>query len=112
MQKLNLVNGIIFTGGWAKDGLYFDVIKGIFQVIIYSACTYLDSCYHAPIAAIFIKWKYSAFGLESVTKKFDIMKFPSLLIRIQDSSKDVLLLKIIIMILNASLILAESFGEE
>ncbi|KAL3333282.1 hypothetical protein AABB24_033385 [Solanum stoloniferum] len=33
-QKLNLVNGIIFTGGWAKDGLYFDVIKGIFQKVL------------------------------------------------------------------------------
>ncbi|OIT33053.1 PREDICTED: gamma-glutamyl hydrolase 2-like isoform X1 [Nicotiana attenuata] len=47
-QKLNLVNGIIFTGGWAKDGLYFDVIKGIFQ----KALEKNDAGEHFPILAI------------------------------------------------------------
>jgi len=32
LQKLNLVNGVLFTGGWSKSGLYFDVIEGIFKV--------------------------------------------------------------------------------
>ncbi|KAF5948615.1 hypothetical protein HYC85_014572 [Camellia sinensis] len=30
-NKLNLVNGVLFTGGWAKSGRYFDVIEGIFK---------------------------------------------------------------------------------
>ncbi|XP_019233050.1 PREDICTED: gamma-glutamyl hydrolase 2-like [Nicotiana attenuata] len=33
-QKLNLVNGVIFTGGRVKDGLYFEVVKGIFQKVL------------------------------------------------------------------------------
>lgn len=33
LQKLNLVNGVLFTGGWAKSGLYFEVAQKIFQVI-------------------------------------------------------------------------------
>ncbi|NP_001234434.1 gamma-glutamylhydrolase 1 precursor [Solanum lycopersicum] len=47
-QKLNLVNGIIFTGGWAKDGLYFDVIKGIFQKVLEKN----DAGEHFPLLAI------------------------------------------------------------
>ncbi|CAA0341576.1 unnamed protein product [Arabidopsis thaliana] len=30
-QKLELVNGVIFTGGWAKTGLYYDVVEKIFN---------------------------------------------------------------------------------
>ncbi|ONI12371.1 hypothetical protein PRUPE_4G159900 [Prunus persica] len=33
-QKLNLVNGVLFTGGWAKSGLYYDIVERIFQKII------------------------------------------------------------------------------
>lgn len=32
LQKLELVNGVLFTGGWAKSGLYFEVVKKIFKV--------------------------------------------------------------------------------
>lgn len=31
-QKLSLVNGVIFTGGSAKAGLYFEVVTSIFKV--------------------------------------------------------------------------------
>ncbi|XP_059662747.1 gamma-glutamyl hydrolase 2-like isoform X2 [Cornus florida] len=30
-NKLNLVNGVLFTGGWAKSGLYFEVVERIFK---------------------------------------------------------------------------------
>ncbi|KAM1057720.1 hypothetical protein ACFX2A_031629 [Malus domestica] len=33
-QKLDLVNGVLFTGGWAKSGLYYDVAERIFKKII------------------------------------------------------------------------------
>lgn len=33
-EKLNLVNGVLFTGGWAKEGLYFDTARKIFQVVL------------------------------------------------------------------------------
>jgi hypothetical protein len=29
------VNGVLFTGGWAKDGLYFETVGTIFKVSIY-----------------------------------------------------------------------------
>ncbi|XP_004489007.1 gamma-glutamyl hydrolase 2-like [Cicer arietinum] len=31
LKKLELVNGVLFTGGWAKDGLYFETVKRIFK---------------------------------------------------------------------------------
>lgn len=34
LEKLNLVNGVLFTGGWAKVGLYFETAKKIFQVAL------------------------------------------------------------------------------
>ncbi|CAK7351885.1 unnamed protein product [Dovyalis caffra] len=33
-EKLNLVNGVLFTGGWAKTGLYFDTVKAIFKLLL------------------------------------------------------------------------------
>jgi gamma-glutamyl hydrolase len=29
-----LVNGVLFTGGWAKDGLYFETVGRIFKVSV------------------------------------------------------------------------------
>ncbi|KAL4272779.1 hypothetical protein GQ457_13G004580 [Hibiscus cannabinus] len=33
-EKLELVNGVLFTGGWAKSGLYFEVAQKIFKKVI------------------------------------------------------------------------------
>lgn len=33
-NKLNLVNGVLFTGGWAKSGLYYEIAKEIFKKIL------------------------------------------------------------------------------
>ncbi|XP_077251102.1 gamma-glutamyl hydrolase 2-like [Tasmannia lanceolata] len=30
-EKLGLVNGVLFTGGWAKSGLYYETVKEIFK---------------------------------------------------------------------------------
>lgn len=60
MQKLNLVNGVIFTGGRVKDGLYFEVVKGIFQVL--SPIGTLASSY-ATTAAFFCTCKISCMWL-------------------------------------------------
>lgn len=32
LQKLNLVNGVLFTGGWAKTGLYYETVQELFKV--------------------------------------------------------------------------------
>jgi gamma-glutamyl hydrolase len=35
LQKLELANGVLFTGGSAKDGLYFETVRTIFKVFVY-----------------------------------------------------------------------------
>ena len=44
LHKLELVNGVIFTGGWAKTGLYYDVVEKIFNVSSHYANTLC--CFH------------------------------------------------------------------
>ncbi|KAG1367777.1 Gamma-glutamyl hydrolase [Cocos nucifera] len=34
LDKLSLVNGVLFTGGWCKKGLYFETVKKIFQITL------------------------------------------------------------------------------
>ncbi|XP_030929957.1 gamma-glutamyl hydrolase 2-like isoform X3 [Quercus lobata] len=47
-QKLNLVNGVLFTGGWAKTGLYYKVVERIFK----KALERNDAGDHFPLYAI------------------------------------------------------------
>ncbi|KAG5546050.1 hypothetical protein RHGRI_018279 [Rhododendron griersonianum] len=47
-KKLNLVNGVLFTGGWAKSGPYFNVVDGIFKKILEKN----DGGDHFPLLAI------------------------------------------------------------
>lgn len=47
-QKLNLVNGVLFTGGWAKTGLYYKVVERIFKI----ALERNDAGDHFPLYAI------------------------------------------------------------
>ncbi|KAL7103751.1 hypothetical protein ACP275_08G198800 [Erythranthe tilingii] len=47
-EKLNLVNGVIFTGGTAKSGVYFDVVKSIFKNVRRKN----DAGNHFPLLAI------------------------------------------------------------
>ncbi|CAL1386330.1 unnamed protein product [Linum trigynum] len=47
-EKLNLVNGVLFTGGWAKKGLYFDRVKAIFEKVLAKN----DAGQHFPLYAI------------------------------------------------------------
>ncbi|KAK1349803.1 Folate gamma-glutamyl hydrolase [Heracleum sosnowskyi] len=47
-QKLELVNGFLFTGGWCKEGLYFDVVEDIFKKILEKN----DAGHHFPLLSI------------------------------------------------------------
>ncbi|GMY33411.1 gamma-glutamyl hydrolase 2-like isoform X3 [Fagus crenata] len=47
-QKLNLVNGLLFTGGWAKTGLYYQVVDRIFKKVLEKN----DAGDHFPLYAI------------------------------------------------------------
>ncbi|XP_058070015.1 zeta-carotene desaturase, chloroplastic/chromoplastic-like [Magnolia sinica] len=41
MEKLNLVNSVLFTGGWAKTGLYYETVQEIFKVHIYDSRSFI-----------------------------------------------------------------------
>ncbi|KAH1120761.1 hypothetical protein J1N35_003921 [Gossypium stocksii] len=47
-QKLELVNGVLFTGGWSIYGLYYDIAKKIFKKVIEKN----DRGDHFPLYAI------------------------------------------------------------
>lgn len=47
-SKLNLVNGVLFTGGWAKSGLYYEIAKSIFKKSLEKN----DAGDHFPLYAI------------------------------------------------------------
>ncbi|CAK9151728.1 unnamed protein product [Ilex paraguariensis] len=47
-KKLDMVNGVLFTGGWAKSGLYFEVIEAIFKKVLKKN----DAGDHFPLLAI------------------------------------------------------------
>ncbi|KAK0601489.1 hypothetical protein LWI29_024763 [Acer saccharum] len=47
-QKLKLVNGVLYTGGWAKTGLYFEIVEKIFKKILEKN----DAGDHFPLYAI------------------------------------------------------------
>ncbi|XP_061362371.1 gamma-glutamyl hydrolase 2-like [Gastrolobium bilobum] len=48
LKKLELVNGVLFTGGWAKSGLYFETIGKIFEKILEKN----DAGHHFPLYAV------------------------------------------------------------
>ncbi|KAL5564916.1 hypothetical protein UlMin_028080 [Ulmus minor] len=47
-QKLELVNGVLFTGGWAKSGLYYEIVQKIFKKVLEKN----DAGDHFPLYAI------------------------------------------------------------
>ncbi|KAI3860167.1 hypothetical protein MKW92_014250 [Papaver armeniacum] len=47
-EKLNLVNGVLLTGGWKKSGLYYEVVEGIFKRVLERN----DTGDHFPLFAI------------------------------------------------------------
>ncbi|WOL14659.1 gamma-glutamyl hydrolase 2-like isoform X3 [Canna indica] len=47
-EKLSLVNGVLFTGGWAKKGLYYETIKRVFEITLERN----DAGDHFPLFAI------------------------------------------------------------
>ncbi|KAF7851317.1 hypothetical protein BT93_L4097 [Corymbia citriodora subsp. variegata] len=47
-EKLNMVNGVLFTGGWAKTGLYYETVEAIFKKVLAKN----DAGDHFPLYAI------------------------------------------------------------
>ncbi|XP_058079733.1 protein argonaute 10-like [Magnolia sinica] len=37
MEKLNLVNSVLFTSRWAKTGLYYETVQEIFKTVHHNA---------------------------------------------------------------------------
>lgn len=48
LEKLNMVNGVLFTGGWAKTGLYYETVEAIFKKVLAKN----DAGDHFPLYAI------------------------------------------------------------
>ncbi|KAF7822608.1 gamma-glutamyl hydrolase 2-like [Senna tora] len=34
LKKLDMVNGVIFTGGWSKKGLYYDTVQTVYKKVL------------------------------------------------------------------------------
>ncbi|KAJ0101030.1 hypothetical protein Patl1_04909 [Pistacia atlantica] len=47
-EKLKLVNGVLYTGGWAKTGYYYEIVERIFKKILEKN----DAGDHFPLYAI------------------------------------------------------------
>ncbi|KAI4388248.1 hypothetical protein MLD38_000593 [Melastoma candidum] len=47
-KKLDMVNGVLFTGGWAKEGAYFETVEKIFKYVLAKN----DAGEHFPLYAI------------------------------------------------------------
>ncbi|GLT72424.1 hypothetical protein SLA2020_443610 [Shorea laevis] len=48
LEKLQLVNGVLFTGGWAKSGLYLETLRRVFKKVLEKN----DAGEHFPLYAI------------------------------------------------------------
>ncbi|KAJ6811940.1 gamma-glutamyl hydrolase 2-like [Iris pallida] len=64
-EKLELVNGVLFTGGWAKVGLYFETAQKIFQIVLDKN----DAGEHFPLFGICLGFEIISM---IVTKDHDI----------------------------------------
>jgi len=63
LQKLELVNGVIFTGGWAKTGLYYDVVEKIFNKVMEKN----DAGEHFPVYAMCLGFEILSMIISQVT---------------------------------------------
>ncbi|XP_050371093.1 gamma-glutamyl hydrolase 2-like [Argentina anserina] len=63
-QKLNLVNGVLFTGGWAKKGRYYEVAEKIFKFILEKN----DAGDHFPLYAICLGFELLTMIISKNTK--------------------------------------------
>ncbi|XP_039170320.1 gamma-glutamyl hydrolase 2-like [Eucalyptus grandis] len=70
MWKLNMVNGVLFTGGWAKTRLYYDTVKAIFKKVLVKN----DAGDHFPLYAICLGFELLTVIItedKSILKEFD-----------------------------------------
>ncbi|GFP78678.1 gamma-glutamyl hydrolase 2 [Phtheirospermum japonicum] len=77
-NKLNLVSGVIFTGGRVKSGPYFEVVKSIFK----NVKTKNDEGDHFPLLAICLGFELVTMIVsedENILEKFNAINQPSTL---------------------------------
>ncbi|KAH9723325.1 gamma-glutamyl hydrolase 2 [Citrus sinensis] len=87
-EKLKLVNGVLLTGGWAKKGLYFQIVEKIFKKILEKN----DAGEYFPLYAICLGFELismiiSKYGIspERMQENLDLSKF----FRILTTSEDI-----------------------
>ncbi|KAL7103752.1 hypothetical protein ACP275_08G198900 [Erythranthe tilingii] len=70
-EKLNLVNGVIFTGGRSKKTSYFDVVESIFEYVLRKN----NAGNHFPLLAICLGFELLAMVVsenKNILEKFDV----------------------------------------
>ncbi|KAK1258031.1 Gamma-glutamyl hydrolase [Acorus gramineus] len=84
-EKLNLVNGVLFTGGWAKTGLYYEVVQEIFK----KALEKNDAGDHFPVFAICLGFELLSMIIskdENILESFSATNQPSTLHFVEDAN--------------------------
>ncbi|OWM88576.1 gamma-glutamyl hydrolase 2-like isoform X2 [Punica granatum] len=83
-EKLNMVNGVLFTGGWAKSGLYYETVKGIFKKVLAKN----DAGDHFPLYAICLGFELLTMLISknrNILEKFDATDQASTLQFVKDT---------------------------
>ncbi|KAH9779196.1 gamma-glutamyl hydrolase 2 [Citrus sinensis] len=91
-EKLELVNGVLYTGGWAKDGLYYAIVEKVFKKILEKN----DAGDHFPLYAHCLGFELltmiiSKYGIspETLQKNLDLSRFFKMLTTSADEDNKV-----------------------
>nr|XP_025610897.1 gamma-glutamyl hydrolase 2 isoform X3 [Arachis hypogaea] len=74
LKKLDLVNGVLFTGGWAKDGQYFETVRRIFKKVLERN----DGGEHFPLYAICLGFELITMIVSGISNSQHTMIFGKL----------------------------------
>ncbi|ERM98344.1 hypothetical protein AMTR_s00170p00050820, partial [Amborella trichopoda] len=78
LEKLNLVNGMLLTGGWCKRGLYYDTVEMIFKHVLERN----DAGDHFPLVAICLNFELISIIVSqdrSIFERYSALDLPSTL---------------------------------
>ncbi|KAH9723306.1 gamma-glutamyl hydrolase 2 [Citrus sinensis] len=90
--ELELVNGVLYTGGWAKDGLYYEIVEKVFKKILEKN----DAGDHFPLYAHCLGFELltmiiGKYGIspETLRKNLDLSRFFKMLTTSADEDNKV-----------------------
>ncbi|KAH9313801.1 hypothetical protein KI387_022428, partial [Taxus chinensis] len=77
-KKLKLVNGLLFTGGWCKPGLYYQIVEKLFKLALEEN----DSGNHFPVFGVCLGFELISMILsqdQNILERFNATAMPSTL---------------------------------